>query len=218
MKTFPSSTFPTIRARTSLLLFHTVLTCLIVGCGGQKFSGVEEYKQLTKRASAAVENAVRSLENVSAPSGRPASKLIANFERDLQRLQVDSMQVRARARAIRARGDAYFADWSENIANIKDPKVKAAAVNSRPQIEAAFNQIKLASQQAGAAFDPFLSGLQKLRVELELRPDAVTGGPGQELARTTLDNGKQVLVVLAQINSELQTLTTLLTSGKTAAQ
>jgi hypothetical protein len=200
------------------ILILSFATCFFAGCATQKFSGVEEYKQLTKRGSAAVQNAIHSLEKVSVPAGRPSPKLIANFESDLQRLQVDSIQVRARTRAIRARGDAYFADWSENIAKINDPKVRAAAASSRPQLEAAFNQIKLASQKAGAAFDPFLSGLQKLRVELEVRPEAIASGADQELARNTIDHGKQVLVELARINSELQTITTLLTSGKTAAQ
>jgi hypothetical protein len=193
------------------MLSGLALLCLFAGCT-QKFSGVEEYKQLTKRASAAVQNAVHSLENVSPRSGRPAAKLVANFERDLQRLQVDSIQVRARARAIRARGDAYFADWSTNIAKIKDPKVRAAAASSRPQLEATFNQIKLVSQQAGTAFDPFLSGLQKLRVELEVRPDTTANAAYQELARNTLNHGNEVLAELARINTELQTITALLTS------
>src|SRR4051794_24808529 len=87
-----SSTLHRRYPRTSQMLSGLALLCLFAGCT-QKFSGVEEYKQLTKRASAAVQNAVHSLENVSPRSGRPAAKLVANFERDLQRLQVDSIQV-----------------------------------------------------------------------------------------------------------------------------
>ena len=201
---------------THLSLPATALLCfLAAGCATQKFSGIEEYKQLTRRASTAVQNAVHSLESVSSSPAQPTPKAIANLQRDIQRLQVDSVQVRARARAIRARGDAYFADWSENIAKIKDPKVQAAAARSRPQLEESFNKIKLASQQAGAAFDPFLSGLQKLRVELELHPDAIAGPTDQQLARVTLDHGHEVLVQLARINSELQNIITLLTSGNT---
>jgi hypothetical protein len=195
---------------TPLLL--AALACVLAGCATPKFSGVEEYKQLTKKASTAVQNAVHSLEQVSAPPGPPAPKLIDRFKRDVQNLQVDSVQIRARARAIRARGDAYFADWSDNIAKIQDPKVRAAADRSRPQLEASFSRIKSASQQAGAAFDPFLAGLQKLRVELELKPDALTGSTDQELARNTVDHGRQVLAELARIDSELRTITDLLTS------
>src|SRR5215471_17654696 len=113
--------------RHSYFLSIALLCLLAVGCATQKFSGVEEYKQLTKKASTAVQNSVHSLEKVSASPAEPTSKAIANLQRSVQRLLVDSVQVRARARAIRARGDAYFADWSENIAKIKDPKVQAAA-------------------------------------------------------------------------------------------
>jgi len=198
--------------RATAVFLLSALVALFSGCATTpKLSGVEEYKQLTKRATVAVQKAVHSLEKVSASPGPPAPKTIAEFERNLQSLQVDSVQIRARARAIRARGDAYFADWSENIAKIENPKVRAAAERSRPQLQASFEHIKLASQQAGAAFDPFLSGLLKLRVELELRPEAMASPPGNDLARTTLGNGHEVLADLAKIESELQTITKLLT-------
>jgi len=183
--------------------FFVAIVCLLSGCATQKFAGVEEYKQLTRQAQTAVQGSLRALEQINDNAGHCTPKMIADFAHELQRLQVDSIRLRARARAIRARGDAYFASWSESIANIKDHRVRESVDRHRPELEASHSKIKLASQQCGAVFDPFLAGLLKLRVELELRPGDLVQDPDRKLMRDTLENGRQVLKELDLIDSEL---------------
>jgi hypothetical protein len=136
------------------------------------------------------------------------------FSNQVQRLQIDSLRIRARAQAILTRGDAYFASWSESIARIKDPQVRAAAERFHPELAQSFSKIKLASQQAGGAFKPFLSGMRKLHVQLEkdsgLRQDDTT----KELVSSTRANGEEVVRELGVVRGELDAVTKMLGTDK----
>src|SRR6266403_3192746 len=198
-------------ANTTLVLL--AMGFLAAGCATQKFAGIDEYKQLTMEATADVQAALHALDQVSANASHCTPKTVAAFEHDVQCLEVHSIRVRARARAIQARGDAYFACWSESITNITDLRVREAAERCHPELEASFSRIKLASQSAGAAFDSFSSGLQKLRVELEIKAGCVDSGADRELIQKTGENGQQVLKELGVSNSELLAMKKTLTQN-----
>jgi hypothetical protein len=187
-------------------LVFVALISLLAGCGTKELPGVVEYKQITAQALTGVQAAMQSLDKLGTQAP-PPPKLLNAYCQSVQRLEVGSIQVRARAKAILARGDAYFGDWSESIARIKDPRVREQADRSHTQLEQSFSKIKLASQQAGAAFNPFLAGLRDLRVKLESNPAVIGADP----IRKTRENGQQVVRELDAINSELHTVTLMLT-------
>jgi hypothetical protein len=191
---------------------------LVAGCASKDLQGVEEYKQITAQAVTAIQAALQSLDQVSAAPTPCPAWVVEDLSRKVQRLEVDSVKVRARSQAILARGDAYFADWSESIARIKDPKVRELADRFHPQLEQSFAKIKTASQQAGAAFKPFLSGLRELRVKLETNQTGVKAGPAQDLIRNTRESGREVMHELDSIISELSTITRMLTPAQHAAK
>jgi len=200
-----------MRAIPSTVL--ALLCVLLCGCATTKFSNIDEYHQLTKQAEDGVESALRSLQKISAHPNKVSHRQVAAFGRDVQSLYVNSIKIRARAQAIQARGDAYFASWSESLANIKDPRVRERANRYRPQLEASFGRIKAASQNAGAAFKPFSAGLQKLRVELETKPGGIDNSADRDLVAKTAEYGLEVLKQLGNIDSELVLMRKLL-SGR----
>src|SRR5580765_5200908 len=66
-------------------------------------SGVYEYRQLTSESVTGVLKALGWLEQVSAQAGRCPSKIVSGFAKQVEQLQVESIRVRARGQAIRAR-------------------------------------------------------------------------------------------------------------------
>jgi hypothetical protein len=195
---------------------------LFVGCATQDSTspsprpgtGVAEYTQITKEAQKAVTAALNSVDKVSAHTNDCPPNVREALARDVQRLQVDSLRIRARAQAIQERGDAYFADWSETLKQIQNPEVRAAAERNHPQLEQSFSKIKLASQQAGTAFKPFLSGLRQLHINLDNNPSAAGSGSGGELLDATRDHGREVLKELSVITNELHEITLMLAPAK----
>lgn len=207
--------------------FALVIALVVGGCAGKQSkststepppadpgSGIAEYRQLTKEALAALRGTLNSLDSVITRSNPCPPKLITAFSEKVQRLQVDSLRIRARGQAIQARGDAYFADWSQSIARIKDAKVRAAAEHFRPQLEQSFKNIKAASQQAGGEFSPFLHGVRMLRLEFEKHSGFSREAATQDLVRATREHGELVIHQLTTIQGELQNITDMLTSGE----
>ncbi len=67
------------------------------------------------------------------------------------------MRVRARSRAILAHGDAYFEHWQENLARMKDPRVRELAGKHRQELPQHFANIKRLAEKTGDTFKPFLA-------------------------------------------------------------
>jgi hypothetical protein len=202
-----------------------LIACLLAGCatgnrdGGsaRPQNGVEEYRELTNEALTALNSALGALDKVTPPTGRPSTNEVAAFAHEVQHLQVKSLRVRARAQAIQARGDAYFADWAQSVVRITNPQVRELAERHHTELEAKFSNIKLYSEQAGAAYRPFLAGLRELSTELQYQPDKVASDATRELMRTTREHGAQVLRELSAVNDELQAIAALLTLAKPVA-
>lgn len=188
-----------------------MMVSLLPGCASKEPQGVREYRQITGEALTAVQASLESLDQVNASTGRCPPKVAAAYCADLQGLQVHSIRVRERSQAILARGDAYFADWPESLERIKNPQIRELAERHHDELEKSFSEIKLHSKQAGAAFKPFLSSLQQLRVKLETEPGGIESDTVKTLIRDARSNGQQVVQELGAVNSELKTVSTLLT-------
>jgi len=185
----------------------------IIGCASRTVtvstpkpgSGAEEYRQLASESSAAVLRSLRSLELVSAQSHQCPPKIVTGFAQEVERLQVDSLRVRARAQAIRARADAYFESWAGKT-NLMNGAQAGQEPDYFPQIRESFGRIKLASDATRESFRPFLAGLRELQVELEADPGVIETEHTKELIRTTREQGRDVLKNLGVLSDELQAL------------
>jgi hypothetical protein len=174
---------------------------------------VTEYQEIVAQAKAEVANAVASLEKVNAETGKVPDGIAADFSSEVNRLDVNSIQLRARAQAIQARGDAYFKDWDENIAKIKNPHIREQAKQHHVELEQAFSRIKAGTERARASFKPFLASLRTIRLQLETQSGTA---PNREQMSTTLTQGRTALQELGGIASELQGIKNMLLPAKSS--
>ncbi len=214
---------------TSRVCLSSLALILLAGCATHDTktadspppTGVEEYRQLTSQSSAGVHSALAWLEQINAQSGQCPAKIVAGFAQEIDQLQVHSMRIRARAQAIRARGDEYFATWPESGKPTPDALVPVSAeISPSPEkfreLRDRFTKIKSSSQQAGEAFRPFFAGLRKLRAGLEADPASIESPETKELIRGTREYGWQVLQKLGVLRDELQALHPVMYRAKTA--
>src|SRR5262245_33077361 len=165
--------------------------------------GIVEYNKIAEGAKNAVLETLKTLDRATTYTNGVPSRFRSSFVKQVERLEIDSVQVRARSQAILARGDDYFKNWQTNLEHIENPAVRDLAREHRPQLESSFNIMKSSSQQVRKDFQPFLAGLRKLRTALENDPQAMATESNQELTRVTADKGRQVLDELAGIQNEL---------------
>jgi hypothetical protein len=174
-------------------------------------SRIPEYRQVTVGAEEAVEAALESLAVVRAQPNQCPPQVLTNFAAQVRRLQVESVQVRARTEAMRARGDAYFKDWEKHLAQVEDPQMRALVEKERPALQESFERIKVLSQQGREVFQPFMASLRQVRNALEKDPASVASEPVQSSIRTAHEKGGEVRERLIGTQRELDHMTALLT-------
>ena len=176
-----------------------------------------EFRQIVVSSMNQVDATLRSLDEISAQAHRDPRQAYQAFAKALHRIEVDSIKVRARTQAMRARGDAYFEHWEAYLAGAKSEEVRKLAEERRPELKRAFEQAQQASQQVRETFRPFLSDLQKLRAVLEAEPTLARIDAQKELILAAKDKGRQVQQGLDRILAEMNSMTALLRPPGAAA-
>src|SRR5262249_46319033 len=91
------------------------------GEGPRARDGIAEYRQVAVDAKRAMRGALSSLASLSGRSNECAPGVLSAFSAQMQRFEVESIPLRSRAQALEARGNAYFQQWEEHLARVKDP-------------------------------------------------------------------------------------------------
>jgi len=174
-------------------------------------SRIPEYRQVTVVAEKAVEAALESLTVVSTQVNQCPPKVLTDFAAQVRRLQVESVQVRARTEAIQARGDEYFKDWQKHLAQVEDPQMRALVEKERPALQQSFEKIKVLSREGREAFQPFIASLRQVRNALEKDPASLASAPVQTSIKTAREKGGEVRGRLIGTQKELDHMSALLT-------
>ena len=169
-----------------------------------------EYRKTVVESMSLMDATLRSLDEISVQAHRDPRPAYEAFAKAVHRIEVDSIKMRARTQAMRARGDAYFEHWEEYLATVKNGQVRKLAEEHRPELKQSFEQIHLAAQQVREGFRPFLSDCQKLRAVLEADPSLARVNAQKGLILAAKDKGRQVQQGLDRILSEMNSMTALL--------
>ena len=217
-----------IRHSRSLLrlLPQAAVVAALIGCattetapkGPTPRADFIEYRQIVVQSMAVMDTTLRSLDEISVQAHRDPRPAYEAFAKAVHRIEVDSVRVRARTHAMRARGDAYFEHWEEYLATVKNEQVRNLAEEHQPELKQSFEQLHLAATQVREGFRPFLSDLQKLRAVLEADPSLARIDAQKGLILTAKDKGRQVQQGLDRILAEMNTMTALLRPPGTAAR
>ena len=199
---------------------------LLLGCASTERTRKEptlrddfiEYRGLVVQAMGQINTIMRALDEVSVQANRDPRAAYATFARTVHRLEVDSIKVRARTQAMRARGDAYFERWEKYLAGVDNEQVRKLAEEHRSELQLSFHQAQQAAQQVREVFRPFLSDLQKLRAVLEAAPTLRHIDSEKALILTAKDKGRQVQQGLDRILLEMNTMKALLTAPEPPSQ
>jgi hypothetical protein len=82
-------------------------------------------------------------------------------------MEARAQLTRERALAMKAKGDAYFADWEAQIAGIQDPEKRKQLEANYAKRKKSYARIIESMQEAGKNFTPMLSELKEIQKLLE---------------------------------------------------
>jgi hypothetical protein len=110
------------------------------------------------------------LDKVRNPENRPAA--LEEFGTQLTRVEAQAQATAERARAMKQKGSAYFAQWEARTAEIQDPAKRQSAESRYTVRKRSYDSIVRNLQEARRNFDPLISSLTQIQRLLEAKPDA----------------------------------------------
>ncbi len=111
---------------------------------------------------AATTAALRNL--VDRPQDTAAQYKVVQAE--LAKLKENTAKIAAAADAVRAKGDAYLADWAKQVAVIPNADLREAALTRRGEVSAQLQTIFKSYQDVKAAYGPLETDLANIRAAL----------------------------------------------------
>jgi hypothetical protein len=169
-------------------------------------SSIHEHYQIADEAHAAIQAAMSALDEVRGVSTNVPARSLENLSATINRLQVDSTRLRARAQTIHQRGDAWFENWRENLAEIQDPALRARIEAKHLDLRRSFEKIKTLSQEARTNFQPFLQGLRQIRNALEAGPSSASEDRLSQAIETSGKHGVEVERCIGGVKAELESM------------
>lgn len=184
---------------------------LVVGCSSSApdrtedtLARMEEFRKDVGFLRSHVVSVVSSLNEVAskAASGpRPAYDVYADRVSETGSKTEDLL---GSAEALKARGEAYFAEWGEELATIQNADIRKRAEDRRQKMKATYGKIDVAVAGAREALKPFNSDLKDLRTFLgnELTPAGITGA--KDLISKVHAQGEKVKERLEGLDKEVE--------------
>jgi ribosome-associated translation inhibitor RaiA len=189
----------------------------LIGCASTETARKEptlrqdfvEYRQLVVLAMGQVDATMCALDKVAAQASADPRGAYAAFAKAVHRLEVDSIRIRSRTEAMRARGAGYFENWEKYLSGADNEEVRRRFAEHRAELKQSFEEARQASQQVRETFRPFLTDLQKLRAVLEAEPSLVNIAAQNSLILAAKDKGREVQQGLDRVLAEMNRMTAL---------
>lgn len=156
--------------RTAFLavnLLLAALTAALVGCKSAGYeSGNKTAASIQKAADqigalpGQINTTLASLSDLvekPQPDLRPQFK---QFSSNLSRVESTARDIGNARKAMAERGDAFFAKWDEQLAQIKNEDIKARSQSRKEEVQQKLMAIKGSYAEAETAFKPFIEDLK----------------------------------------------------------
>lgn len=204
---------------TTLALLAGATTWLLTGCGttaGYKKAdrtgaGIAEFRKEIVKAKTSVDNTVKSLNEVAVTADTNPRKAYEQFSENVNRLDSESAKAKKIGQEMKTQGQAYFAQWEKQLAEIQNPEIKKLAEQQKNKLRQTFSSIQTYSEPLKAQFEPWLANLKDLQKYLS--NDLTISGvdAAKSLFAKTRAEGYEVQKSMDALVAELNTIAATLT-------
>ena len=175
---------------------------------------IAKFRDQVNKAKTAVDQTVTTLGQVAVTANTNPRDAFQKFSKSLSNLEATAKDTKASAADMKAQGQAYFAQWEKQLAQIKDAEIRALATSQKAKLQASFDEIRKYSQPLKERFDPWLSDLQDLRTYLSNDLSVSGVDAAKSLFSKTQAEGLKVQESMDELVAELNTVAATLTPAK----
>jgi hypothetical protein len=208
--------------RTTLLA--AFLALLAAGCASSR-----GYNQADKTGEAittvrndlvniksAIDASAKALDGVIAAASTDPRKPYEAFATSVDKVDAAANTAKKDAETMRACGAAYFQQWEAQTKSVKSDDIRKLSEERKAKLQASFDEIKSAAQEAKQSFPGFLSDLKDLRTALgsDLSPQGIAAA--KDVIQKTKTSGAEAQKDLDNLITEMNTVVAAITAAKQA--
>ena len=195
-----------------------VAALLLAGCSTTGYqqaektgAGIAEFRTEINKGKLAVDATMQSLGQIAATANTDPRAAFQQYKKDLANLESVTAKVRKRSQEMRAKGDAYFKQWQQQMATVQNPEIRKIAEEQKAKMQTSFDNIQKYSDPLKAKFDPWLADLRDLRTYLnnDLTVSGIDAARG--LFEKTQSEGTEIQKSMDALVTELNSVSTAMT-------
>ncbi len=212
----------TLNRTLGLVAVTATASWLLAGCGTTKGykqadktgEGIASFREEVLNGKKAIDKTMTSLDAVAASAATDPRKAYEQYCKDVSDLQSAAEKIKKRRQDMQEKGQAYFAQWEQQLAEVKNPEIQRLATERKAKLKETFEKIKDVCDPLKAQFDPWMSDLKDLQTYLG-NDLTVTGvDSAKSLFAKTRKSGQQVQESMDALVAELNTISATITAAK----
>ena len=206
---------------TVFTLTSLAVAALLSGCATSGYKqadktgeGIADFRAEIVNGKKAIDATVKSLSDVATTANTNPRRAFVQFSKDVKNLESTANKVRKRAQDMRQQGDAYFKQWEQQLATVKNPEIRSLAEKRKAKLQETFASLRKYSEPLKEQFDPWMSDLKDLQNYLSHDLTIAGVDAAKNLFAKTTSEGLEVQKSMDRLVAELNTLAATLTAAK----
>jgi hypothetical protein len=158
-----------IRA-ASLMVATLAAAVLITACktAGYKQAdktgaGIASFRDQIVKTKQAVDSTLTALDKIALSAATDPRPAYDDYVKQVANLESQSTKLRKTGQDMRTRGQAYFAQWEQELAQVKDQDIRELAAGRKAKLQESFDKIREYTEPLKEKFDPWLASLKDLQ-------------------------------------------------------
>jgi chromosome segregation ATPase len=179
---------------------------LLAADSAQQAAAVKEKIQTLRSECAQGRNQITlTLEELSrlTVAGVDLRPQFEKFKAELVKMEAKARNARDRADSMKEKGQAFFADWEQQVKTIQNEDIRKEAAKRLAKRKKSYDKILSAMQEAKAELVPFMSDLNDISKLLESELSAGSVASTKSTIRQAKWHGEDVQESLTDVEKEL---------------
>jgi len=174
-------------------------------------AGIASFRGEIVKCKQAVDSTVTALDQIALSANTNPRPAYENYCKQVANLDASANKVRKSAQDMKDRGQAYFAQWEQQLSQVKDENIRQLAQDRKAKLQESFDKIREYTEPLKQEFDPWMSSLKDLQTYLanDLTVNGIAAAKKPFAAAKS--NGTKVQKSMDDLVDELNTLAATLT-------
>jgi len=211
-----------LKVNTSLaikLFAVTLAVGILAGCssragyqkGARAGTALNQAADGITRADTQVERTLAALNDLLDNPQPDLRRQFRTFTSEVDSLDSMARRIAKQAESMKARGAAYFEQWSQDLATIQNENIRSRSETRQQEVVTRFQEIASSYTEVKTAFQPFISDLRDL--QRFLATDLTPGGlaAARKIAAKANKNAVPIRESLAKLAGEFREMGVALT-------